>query len=177
MPWKDKEKYKSERYRQYISNYNKSWYQRHKAKRLAQNYERKQRMYELYQEIKANLRCSDCGEAHPATLHFHHKDPRDKEFNIADFVRSGKSIEALEREMAKCIVLCANCHAKRHYEQSKKAMEALGVSGQLAEFKALIASTEEEEMAYQAVFGSSGDVEEEYQNYLDYYGVDKKNRR
>ena len=177
MPWKDKEKYKTERYRAYLTEYNKGWYQKHKAKRLASNYERKARMYELYQKIKAELRCADCGETHPATLHFHHRDPREKEFNIADFVRSGKSIEALHREMEKCTVLCANCHAKRHYEQSKRAVESLGVSGQLAEFKALISATEEEEFAYRAVFGDSGNVEQEYRDYQDYYGVDPRKRK
>ncbi len=165
MPWKDKDKYKSERYREYIRQYNKGWYQRHKAHRLAQNYERKARMYELYQQIKAELRCADCGETHPATLHFHHRNPKEKEFNIADFVRSGKSVEALYKEMEKCTVLCANCHAKRHYEQSKRAVESMGVSGQLAEFTALIRPTEEEEFAYHAVFGESGDPEQEYREY------------
>ncbi len=177
MPWKDKDKYKSERYREYIRQYNKGWYQRHKAHRLAQNYERKARMYELYQQIKAELRCADCGETHPATLHFHHRNPKEKEFNIADFVRSGKSVEALYKEMEKCTVLCANCHAKRHYEQSKRAVESMGVSGQLAEFTALIRPTEEEEFAYHAVFGESGDPEQEYREYQSYFGVDPKNRK
>jgi hypothetical protein len=113
LPWKDKERYKTERYKQYLSEYNKGWYQKHKAKLLAYNYERNARMYEVYQQIKATLRCADCGENHPATLHFHHRNPKEKEFNIADFVRSGKSVEALEKEMSKCIVLCANCHAKQ----------------------------------------------------------------
>ena len=177
MPWKDKDKYKSERYREYIRQYNKGWYQRHKAHRLAQNYERKARMYELYQQIKAELRCADCGETHPATLHFYHRNPKEKEFNIADFVRSGKSVEALYKEMEKCTVLCANCHAKRHYEQSKRAVESMGVLGQLAEFTALIRPTEEEEFAYRAVFGESGDPEQEHREYQSYFGVDPKNRK
>ena len=171
MPYKDRDKYK-----EYLRQYHKGWYQRNKVKRLAQKYERKVRMYELYQQIKSELRCADCGENHPATLHFHHNNPKEKEFNIADFVKSGKSVEALYREMEKCTVLCANCHAKRHYDQSKKAVESLGISGQLAEFKALITPTEDEEAAYAVVFGESGDVDEEYRAYQSYYGVDPKNR-
>ena len=101
---------------------------------------------------------------------------KEKEFNIADFVKSGRSVEALYKEMEKCEVLCANCHAKRHYDQSKKAVESMGLSGQLAEFKALITPTEDEEAAYAAVFGESGDVDEEYRAYQSYYGVDPKNR-
>jgi hypothetical protein len=43
-------------------------------------------------------------------------------------------------------------------------------------FKALITPTEDEEAAYAAVFGESGDVDEEYRAYQSYYGVDPKNR-
>lgn len=73
MPWKDKSKYQSKEYKAYIKEYNKLWYQQNKAKLLAQNYERKAKMAELLREIKSNLHCVDCGETHPAVLHFHHR--------------------------------------------------------------------------------------------------------
>ena len=171
MPYKDRDKHL-----EYLRQYHKGWYQRNKVKRLAQKHERKMRMYELYQQIKSELRCSQCGESHPATLHFHHRNPKEKEFNIADFVKRGGSVEALYKEMEKCVVLCANCHAKLHYEQNKKAAEDKGIAGQLAEFKALITPTADEEAAYAAVFGESGDIDEEYRAYQSYYGVDPKNR-
>jgi hypothetical protein len=46
-----------------------------------------------------------------AALEFHHLDPSQKEFAIS--VRGvTRSLEELRREAAKCVVLCANCHAE-----------------------------------------------------------------
>jgi hypothetical protein len=119
MPWKDKSKYKTDRYKQYRNDYNRNWYTRHKREVVARNTKRKLKMREIYQQVREGLLCADCGETHPATLHFHHRNPQEKEFSIADFVRKGKSPEALLKEIGKCIVLCANCHAKRHYNLTK----------------------------------------------------------
>lgn len=68
-----------------------------------------------YKEIKSNLVCSNCPENHPACLHFHHKDPKEKDFTIGCNVKLGK--KKIKEEMSKCIVLCANCHAKLHYDE------------------------------------------------------------
>jgi 5-methylcytosine-specific restriction endonuclease McrA len=54
--------------------------------------------------------CSDCGETDPVVLEFDHL--RDKEFDIA----SGIHYRAWERvlaEIAKCELVCANCHRRR----------------------------------------------------------------
>jgi hypothetical protein len=55
--------------------------------------------------------CSDCGEADSSVLEFHHV--REKSRNICDMVNAGSSIRALERELARCVVVCANCHRLR----------------------------------------------------------------
>jgi hypothetical protein len=55
--------------------------------------------------------CSDCGEADPRVLEFHHL--REKRGNLADLVRRGSSVRALQREVARCTVLCGNCHRMR----------------------------------------------------------------
>lgn len=65
-------------------------------------------------EYKKTLSCTKCGENHPACLDFHHKDPSTKEFSISKM--ASNSIERLKAEIAKCEVLCANCHRKEHYE-------------------------------------------------------------
>jgi hypothetical protein len=177
MPCKDRSKYQSEEYKAYIKEYNKLWYERNKAKRLAQNYERKIKMAELLQENKSNLHCADCGETHPAVLYFHHRNPEEKEFNVADFVRLGKSPEALMKEISKCIVLCANCHAKRHYKHNGEPEYDLGASGQFSEAERLVQPTVAEQAAWDVVFGNSGSVDEEYAAYQEYYGVDPRNRK
>jgi hypothetical protein len=78
MPWKDKSKYKSESYREYIRDYQRSWHQRNRAKQIAKIYERKKCLREFYTYLKASSRCAHCGEKHPATLQFHHQDPQKK---------------------------------------------------------------------------------------------------
>lgn len=56
--------------------------------------------------------CLLCGyDAAPAALHFHHVDPRTKHFPIGGR-GLGRSMESLRAEAAKCVLLCANCHAE-----------------------------------------------------------------
>lgn len=59
--------------------------------------------------------CVKCGEKHPATLDFHHVDEANKSFTISR--RYSKGIQALKDEIAKCIVLCSNCHRKEHWKE------------------------------------------------------------
>ena len=53
---------------------------------------------------------SDCGETDPVVLEFDHL--RDKAFNIGGAL-SRRSWQAILDEMAKCEVVCANCHRRR----------------------------------------------------------------
>jgi hypothetical protein len=54
--------------------------------------------------------CVDCGETDPLVLEFDHLS--DKRFNIAKGVRDRKWRSVLD-EIAKCDVVCANCHPRR----------------------------------------------------------------
>jgi hypothetical protein len=58
----------------------------------------------------------DCGESDPVCLDFHHRDPSIKSFEIARGVKC-RSLEAVQAEIAKCDVVCANCHRKRHAKE------------------------------------------------------------
>jgi hypothetical protein len=46
-----------------------------------------------------------------AALHFHHRDPGTKRFALAGGGVS-RSLEAAREEAAKCVLVCANCHAE-----------------------------------------------------------------
>lgn len=67
--------------------------------------------------IKERAACTDCGESHPACLQFHHRDPSTKLDRINRLMAESKSRDVIMAEIAKCLVLCANCHAKRHWNE------------------------------------------------------------
>ena len=70
--------------------------------------------------IKSERGCEVCGfNAHPAALQFDHIDPATKYRTKAgkvvhpsDMIKGGRySLETALAEIAKCRVVCANCHA------------------------------------------------------------------
>lgn len=62
-------------------------------------------------EYLAGHPCSDCGEADPIVLEFDHRGDDVKVANVADMV-SKRSLSAIQVEVAKCDVRCANCHRR-----------------------------------------------------------------
>jgi protein-arginine kinase activator protein McsA len=68
--------------------------------------------------FKRTLKCTQCGFNHPAALDFHHKDPATKDRAVSWFIKNSQFTRAIEEAM-KCIVLCANCHRKHHWEEKK----------------------------------------------------------
>jgi hypothetical protein len=58
--------------------------------------------------------CRGCGFSSPVdALEFHHRDAHTKEFGISvDGVPRGWG--KIEAELAKCVLLCANCHRETH---------------------------------------------------------------
>ena len=46
---------------------------------------------------------------------FHHKDPKEKEFQVGLHKVSGRKWNELKGELKKCVLLCANCHRRVHY--------------------------------------------------------------
>lgn len=99
----------------YQKEYHKKWYQLNSDK-IAKN--KKQRLGEIKQWIadyKSSLACKVCGESHPACLDFHHIDPSQKEDRVTQLVHEGHCLKKIKAEIAKCDVLCSNCHRKLHY--------------------------------------------------------------
>jgi len=56
--------------------------------------------------------CTKCTNKDVDVLEFHHL--ADKKHNISAMVLSAYSWKAIQKEISKCIVLCANCHRKLH---------------------------------------------------------------
>lgn len=80
-------------------------------------------MRKFMDTLKVRLGCAECGyNAHPRALQFDHIDPDTKYrtksgklMHPSDMV--GLSQATIQAEVAKCRVLCANCHAIRSHEE------------------------------------------------------------
>ena len=91
-------------------------YKNYKAYYIAnarkQNKKIKARNRQWIYQYKLSHPCK-CGESDPACLDFHHAGDN-KEKNVSILVNSSSSIKTIENEINKCIVLCSNCHRKKH---------------------------------------------------------------
>jgi hypothetical protein len=90
---------KSDAFKKSIRKYNRKRDRIHRRETLAK-----------VRIIKVEKGCLKCGfNTHHAALEFHHRDPEIKKFRLGD--SRNYSWKACVEEMAKCDVLCANCHA------------------------------------------------------------------
>jgi len=111
MSYKDKEKQREKN-----REYQKKHYQNNKEYYITKSRESKSKAREEFKEFKKNLFCEICGENHPATLDFHHKNPNEKEIIVSRAAGRGWGKQKIQNEIDKCIVLCSNCHRKLHYQ-------------------------------------------------------------
>jgi hypothetical protein len=62
-------------------------------------------------------KCEDCNLSYPdqpyVIFDFHHLDPSQKEFQWNKLRQ--KSLDSIKKELDKCVLLCSNCHRKRHH--------------------------------------------------------------
>ena len=92
-------------------------YEQNRERDIAGSKERLNSTRQWYQEYKSTLKCEKCGMDHPAVLDFHHKNAKEKDRSIAQGVGTfGWSIGRIQKEISKCVVLCANCHRIEHWQ-------------------------------------------------------------
>lgn len=64
--------------------------------------------------------CEDCGVTYPPyVMQFDHRDPAEKKFNLSTGEKHTR--QEVLAEIAKCDVVCANCHAARTFERMLQA--------------------------------------------------------
>lgn len=102
--------YQAEHYRKFGDQYRA----RAKISRLATKRKLRTRMVD-YLRGKS---CLLCGEDDIRVLEFDHLDQTTKSFTIAWALGRGKSWQTIEAEIAKCRILCANCHRKHTATQN-----------------------------------------------------------
>jgi hypothetical protein len=94
--------------------YKREHYAANRQRYIANAHKRKQAIAleraALLVEFFRERPCVDCGESDPMVLEFDHLG--EKSFNIAKGLRT-HSWQAVLDEIAKCEVVCANCHRRR----------------------------------------------------------------
>jgi hypothetical protein len=103
------------------SEQRRKWYRKNRAAHIkTASRNKKKARAEAQQYIWDYLTahpCVDCGESNPVVLEFDHVRGK-KRMAVANMARQGYSIGAIEEEIAKCVVRCANCHRiKTHKER------------------------------------------------------------
>jgi hypothetical protein len=88
----------------------------YKEKLRSQGNERYRRIQAFLREYKLSKGCTDCGyNAHHEALEFDHVNGG-KEINVC----FSKSVPQAKKEILKCEVVCANCHAVRTFRRLQK---------------------------------------------------------
>jgi hypothetical protein len=78
---------------------------------------RRAKLQKSIDAYKAAHGCSGCGESDPVVLDFDHRDSSIKKTNIASMVSDRYSLEIIKKEIAKCDILCANCHRRKTFRE------------------------------------------------------------
>jgi len=96
-------------------SYFKEYYKKNQQKQISRVNKTRLNKKNKIAKIKLDSGCVRCGyNKHPAALHFHHIDKSTKVMNISCNLHH--DIDDLLKEIEKCEILCANCHAEEHAE-------------------------------------------------------------
>ena len=92
-----------------------------KSNRLKAARLRRREIFKAFAEFKKSVGCQGCGYRKcGACLDYHHREPDKKEFRITAPAWFANT-ERTRKEMAKCDLLCKNCHYELHDEDELEA--------------------------------------------------------
>jgi hypothetical protein len=129
VPYRDKEDK-----RRHNRRYSPGYYQANKNKIKERAKHRRRELRKWFDEYRRECSCKSCGLSGadmPWALEFHHRNPAEKEEVVSWLVAQGYGKERILREIAKCDVICANCHRKHHWEEA----QARKAAGEKTEFQ------------------------------------------
>ena len=105
--------------------YDKDYFKQHVVEKSASASQIKRDLLAWYRAQKDNKTCLVClGTFRFFALDFDHIPGRGKKImEVSKLVRLGYSKEKIQIEIAKCELICKNCHAGRTYERSHNKKE------------------------------------------------------
>lgn len=88
-----------------------------KVKQLNRQRDKRSKMRAFIQESKTSVVCMDCGNAYPYfIMEFDHRPDEIKLYTISN-LNTIPTMEVLLDEIAKCDIVCSNCHKFRTWER------------------------------------------------------------
>ena len=98
---------------------NRRWYENNREGYPEKNRRKKEYLREIMREHKSKP-CADCGSEFPFyVMDFDHRDADEKCLSVSKMAQQ-MSVRRLLDEIAKCDVVCANCHRIRTYERGQR---------------------------------------------------------
>lgn len=107
MGYKDKEKQRAAQ---------AAWYQKNKAMYTERTRQRRKDLTAYVTELKESNPCVDCGQFYKGCQMQYDHIGTDKVKSVSDTIRYNTLPKVLE-EIAKCELVCANCHALRTWQR------------------------------------------------------------
>ena len=100
------------------AQYNKNYIIQNKERTMLSHRNSKERKRaeakKFITDYKKDKPCTDCGKVYPHwIMQFDHL--RDKVKGVSIMANNGQSIDTIKDEIAKCELVCANCHSNRSY--------------------------------------------------------------
>ena len=95
-------------------DYNRDKSRRHREKNGYTPWPAKRALGLEIAQIKIDTPCMDCGNNYPQEcMDFDHRPGESKQNNVGTMVSHGHGRESVMAEIAKCDIVCANCHRIR----------------------------------------------------------------
>ena len=95
------------------------WWNKNKLAQQERVKKNRNRLKDIITDIKETKICLICEEDNPMVLEFDHIIHSDKKETVSEMTRIGVNPETIKQEIAKCRVLCSNCHQiKTHIENN-----------------------------------------------------------
>ena len=108
--------------RQCAQEHRRNSYANHRETARASNDEWTRRAVETAKDYVYNYLlshpCADCGNNDILVLTFDHVRGK-KQLNVSEMVGRGRSIDTIKAEIAKCDVVCFNCHMRREHKRRR----------------------------------------------------------
>lgn len=102
--------------------YDAAWYQANKAKRRAKVKEDRYVYLAWLDSLKEGRPCADCAQTFPPyVMEWDHLPGTRKAFSVADTRRAAFGKARVMAEIAKCELVCANCHRERTFRRRRQA--------------------------------------------------------